>query len=182
MHNTYIISQTTDGIVIVDQHACHERLVYEKIKAQLATGGIKRQIMLIPEIIELGEKKAGAILDVKNELEKFGLVIEEFGPGAIVIREMPALLGNADLQGLIRHISEDIDDFEKAKILENKIAMIAKTYACHTSIRAGKTLTIDEMNELLRQVEASENAGECNHGRRAYVKMNLTDLAKLFDR
>lgn len=182
LHNTYIISQTTDGIVIVDQHACHERLVYEKIKAQLATGGIKRQIMLIPEIIELGEKKAGAILDVKNELEKFGLVIEEFGPGAIVIREMPALLGNADLQGLIRHISEDIDDFEKAKILENKIAMIAKTYACHTSIRAGKTLTIDEMNELLRQVEASENAGECNHGRRAYVKMNLTDLAKLFDR
>ncbi len=182
LHNTYIISQTTDGIVIVDQHACHERIVYEKIKQQLATGGIKRQIMLIPEIIELGEKKAGAILDVSDELEKFGLVIEEFGKGAIIIREMPSLLGDADLQGLIKQIAEDIDDLNKANILENKIAMIAKTYACHTSIRAGKTLTIDEMNELLRQVEASENAGECNHGRRAYIKMNLNDLEKLFDR
>ena len=182
LHNTYIISQTEDGLVIVDQHACHERLVYEKIKKQLAEGGIKRQIMLIPEIIELGEKKAGSILDVKNELENFGLIIEEFGPGAIIIREMPSLLGDADLQGLIKQIAEDIDDLNKAKILENKIAMIAKTYACHTSIRAGKTLTIDEMNELLRQVEASENAGECNHGRRAYIKMNLSDLAKLFDR
>ncbi len=182
LHNTYIISQTTDGIVIVDQHACHERLVYEKIKKQLSEGGIKRQIMLIPEIIELGEKKAGAILDIADELEKFGLVIEEFGKGAVVIREMPSLLGDADLQGLIKQIAEDIDDLNKAKILENKIAMMAKTYACHTSIRAGKTLTIDEMNELLRQVEASENAGECNHGRRAYIKMNLTDLEKLFDR
>ena len=138
--------------------------------------------MLIPEIVELGEKKASAILDIADELEKFGLIIEEFGKGAIVIREMPSLLGDADLQGLIKQIAEDIDDFEKAKILENKIAMMAKTYACHTSIRAGKTLTIDEMNELLRQVEASENAGECNHGRRAYIKMNLNDLAKLFDR
>ena len=182
LHNTYIISQTTDGIVIVDQHACHERLVYEKIKHQLSNGGIKRQLMLIPEIVELGEKKAGAILDIANELEQFGLVIEEFGKGAIVIREMPSLLGNADLQGLIKQIAEDIDDLNKAKILENKIAMIAKTYACHTSIRAGKTLTIDEMNELLRQVEASENAGGCNHGRRAYIKMNLSDLGKLFDR
>ena len=182
LHNTYIISQTTDGIVIVDQHACHERLVYEKIKHQLSNGGIKRQIMLIPEIVELGEKKASAILDIADELEKFGLIIEEFGKGAIVIREMPSLLGDADLQGLIKQIAEDIDDLNKAKILENKIAMMAKTYACHTSIRAGKTLTIDEMNELLRQVEASENAGECNHGRRAYIKMNLNDLAKLFDR
>ncbi|MBR1544460.1 MAG: DNA mismatch repair endonuclease MutL [Alphaproteobacteria bacterium] len=182
LHNTYIISQTTDGIVIVDQHACHERLVYEKIKKQLSNGGIKRQIMLIPEIIELGEKKAGAVLDIADELEKFGLIIEEFGKGAIVIREMPSLLGDADLQGLMKQIAEDIDDLNKAKILENKIAMMAKTYACHTSIRAGKTLTIDEMNELLRQVEASENAGECNHGRRAYIKMNLEDLGKLFDR
>ncbi|WP_372520760.1 DNA mismatch repair endonuclease MutL, partial [Candidatus Ruminimicrobiellum ovillum] len=182
IHNTYIISQTEDGIVIVDQHACHERLVYEKIKKQMAEGGIKRQLMLIPEIVELGEKKAYAILDIKDELADFGLIIEEFGPGAIVIRETPAILGDADLQGLIKQIAEDISDFEKAKILENKIAMIAKTYACHTSIRAGKTLTIEEMNLLLRQVEQSENAGECNHGRRAYVKIDLDDLAKLFDR
>ena len=182
IHNTYIISQTEDGIVIVDQHACHERLVYEKIKKQMAEGGIKRQLMLIPEIVELGEKKAYAILDIKDELADFGLIIEEFGPGAIVIRETPAILGDADLQGLIKQIAEDISDFEKAKILENKIAMIAKTYACHTSIRAGKTLTIEEMNLLLRQVEQSENAGECNHGRRAYVKIDLNDLAKLFDR
>ena len=182
LHNTYIISQTFDGIVIVDQHACHERLVYEKIKHELSQGGIKRQIMLIPEIVELGEKKADAILDVKDELEQFGLIIDEFGSGTIVIREVPAIIGDSDLQGLIKHIAEDIDDINKAKILENKIAMIAKTYACHTSIRAGKSLTIAEMNELLRQVEASENAGECNHGRRAYIKMRLPDLAKLFDR
>ena len=182
LHNTYIISQTYDGIVIVDQHACHERLVYEKIKHELAAGGIKRQIMLIPEIIELGEKKACAILDVRDELEQFGLVIDEFGTGTIIVREVPAIIGDADLKGLVNHIAEDINDINKAKILENKIAMIAKTYACHTSIRAGKSLTIDEMNELLRQVEASENAGECNHGRRAYIKMRLPDLAKLFDR
>ena len=182
LHNTYIIAQTYDGIVIVDQHACHERLVYEKIKREFALGGIKRQIMLIPEIVELGEKKADALLDVRDELEQFGLVIDEFGTGTIVIREVPAIIGDSDLTGLINHIAEDIDDINKAKILENKIAMIAKTYACHTSIRAGKSLTIDEMNELLRQVEASENAGECNHGRRAYIKMRLPDLAKLFDR
>lgn len=182
LHNTYIIAQTFDGIVIVDQHACHERLVYEKIKREFALGGIKRQIMLIPEIIELDEKRANALLDVRDELEQFGLVIDEFGTGTIIVREVPAIIGDSDLQGLIKHIAEDIDDINKAKILENKIAMIAKTYACHTSIRAGKSLTIDEMNELLRQVEASENAGECNHGRRAYIKMRLPDLAKLFDR
>lgn len=182
IHNTYIISQTTDGIVILDQHACHERLVYEKLKKQLSEGGIKRQLMLIPEIVEVGEKKVGCLLDIQKELETFGLVIEEFGKGAIIIREIPAILSDADLQGLIKHMAEDIDDLNNAKILENKIAMIAKTYACHTSIRAGKTLTIDEMNELLRQVEQSENAGECNHGRRAYIKMNLSDLEKLFNR
>lgn len=182
LHNTYIISQTTDGIIIMDQHAAHERLVYERIKKQIETGGVKRQILLIPEIVELGIKKANSILDVKLELETFGLVIEEFGSGSIIVRETPAIIGSIDIKNLINHIAEDINDLNKAKILENKTAMISKTYACHTSIRAGKSLTIDEMNELLRQVENSENAGECNHGRRSYVKLNLYDLGKLFDR
>ena len=182
LHKTYIISQTTDGIVITDQHAVHERLVYEKLKNQVLNGNIKKQILLIPETINLGVKKTSAILDVKDELSKFGLVIEEFGPDTIIVREIPALIGLTDITGVINHIAEDIDDINKAKILENKIAMFAKTYSCHTAIRAGKELTIDEMNELLRQVEQSDNAGECNHGRRAYVKLNLYDLGKLFDR
>jgi DNA mismatch repair protein MutL len=182
LHNTYIISQVSDGIIILDQHACHERIVYEKIKHEILEGGIKKQIMLIPEIVELGEKKAGMILEVAKELSAFGLEIEEFGSGAILVREMPAILGDCDLQLLIKNIAEDIDDFNKAQILENRIAMISKTFACHTSIRAGKSLTIDEMNELLRQVEMSENAGQCNHGRRSYVKISLSDLGKLFDR
>ena len=182
LHNTYIISQVKDGIIILDQHACHERLVYEKIKREIAEGGIKKQIMLIPEIVELGQKRAGMILEVKEELSSFGLEIEEFGGGAVIVREMPALLGDCDLQALIKNIADDIDELNKAQILENKLAMISKTFACHTSIRAGKSLTVEEMNELLRQVEASENAGQCNHGRRSYVKISLTDLEKLFDR
>ncbi len=182
IHNTYIISQISDGIVLLDQHACHERLVYENIKTELETGGIKRQIMLIPEIIELGEKKALSLLDIKTELENFGLLIEEFGGGAVLIREIPSFLVDSNIQSLIKQIAEDINDINKAKILEDKIQHISKTYACHTSIRAGKTLTIDEMNALLRQVENSPNAGECNHGRRSYIKLDLKDLEKLFNR
>ncbi len=182
LHKTYIISQTTDGIVITDQHAVHERLVYEKLKNQILNGNIKRQILLIPETINLGVKKTAAIMDIRDELLQFGLVIEEFGADTIIVREIPALIGLSDITGVINHIAEDINDINKAKFLENKIAMFAKTYSCHTAIRAGKELTIDEMNELLRQVEQSDNAGECNHGRRAYVKLNLYDLGKLFDR
>lgn len=182
LHNTYIISQVADGIIILDQHACHERIVYEKIKREIASGGIKKQIMLIPEIVELGEKKAGMLLEVKDELSSFGLEIEEFGGGAVIVREMPAILGDCDLQALIKNIADDIDELNKAQILEDKMAMISKTFACHTSIRAGKTLTVEEMNELLRQVESCENAGQCNHGRRSYVKISLSDLGKLFDR
>lgn len=182
LHNTYIISQVSDGIIILDQHACHERIVYERIKKEIREGGIKKQIMLIPEIVELGEKKAGMLLEIKDELSSFGLEIEEFGNGAVLVREMPAILGDCDLQALVKNIADDIDDFNKAQILEDKMAMISKTFACHTSIRAGKSLTIDEMNELLRQVEQCENAGQCNHGRRSYVKISLSDLGKLFDR
>lgn len=182
LHNTYIISQVADGIIVADQHACHERIVYEKIKRGINDTSLKRQMMLIPEIVELGQKKAGALLDIKDELLSFGLDIDEFGLGAVVVREMPAILGDVDLQALIKHIADDIEDLNKSQILEDRIAMISKTFACHTSIRAGKSLSVDEMNELLRQVEECENAGQCNHGRRSYVKISLKDLEKLFDR
>ena len=182
VHNTYIISQVEDGIVIVDQHACHERIVYEKIKKEFLSGGIKRQIMLIPEIIELGEKKAFVLLDMKDDLLKFGLDIDDFGSGSVIVREVPAILGDVNLKSLIENIVDDVESFNKIDVLEDKISMIAKTYACHTSIRAGRSLTIDEMNNLLRQVEESENSGQCNHGRRSYVKISLKDLEKLFDR
>ncbi len=181
-HNTYIISEIEDGIIIMDQHACHERITYEKIKKQIEEGGIKRQLLLIPEIVELDPKRTNALLDSKTELEKFGLVIDAFSPTSIIIYEIPAIIINANLQNLIKQIAEDINNLNKEKILENKMAMISKTYACHTSIRAGKSLTIDEMNELLRQVEKNENAPVCNHGRRSYIKLNLKDLGKLFDR
>ncbi|MDR2098688.1 MAG: DNA mismatch repair endonuclease MutL [Rickettsiales bacterium] len=182
LFNTYIVSQTADGMVILDQHACHERIVYENLKREMEAGGAKRQILLIPEIVELGEAKASSLLAGADELAQFGLVLEEFGKGAVIVREAPAALGACDLQGLVKDIAEDIEDMNRAHILSDRLSMIAKTFSCHTSIRAGRALTISEMNELLRQVEATENAGQCNHGRRSYVKLALKELGKLFDR
>lgn len=182
LFNTYIIAQAADGVVIADQHACHERIVYERLKRELAEGGVKRQIMLIPEVVELGTKGALAVMEVADELSSFGLAIEEFGPGAVAVREVPAAIVDADMQGLLRRIAEDAGELERARVLEDKLAMVAKTFSCHTSIRAGRSLSIVEMNGLLRQTEACENAGQCNHGRRAYVKLSLRDLEKLFDR
>ncbi|MDR1476963.1 MAG: DNA mismatch repair endonuclease MutL [Rickettsiales bacterium] len=182
LFNTYIVSQAADGIVIADQHACHERIVYERLKREIAAGGVKRQIMLIPETVELGSKGALAIMEIAGELAQFGLAVEEFGPGAVAVREVPAAIADADLQGLVRRIAEDAGELERARVLEDKLAMISKTFACHTSIRAGRSLSAAEMDGLLRQTEACENAGQCNHGRRAYVKLSRKDLEKLFDR
>lgn len=182
VHNTYIISQVDDGIIILDQHACHERIVYEKIKQEFLSGSVKRQILLLPEIVDLGEKYTAVLIDMKEELLKFGLDIDLFAKDSIVVREVPAILGDCNIQSLIKDIVDDFDSFNKIDVLEDRIAMIAKTYACHTSIRAGRSLSIDEMNHLLRQVEHSQNSGQCNHGRRSYVKLSLRDLDKLFDR
>ncbi|MDR1476788.1 MAG: DNA mismatch repair endonuclease MutL [Rickettsiales bacterium] len=182
LFNTYIIAQAADGIVIADQHACHERIVYERLRREIESGGVKRQIMLIPEVVELGAKGALAVMEIADELAQFGLSVEEFGSGAVAVREVPAAIGDADIAGLLRHIAEDAGELERARVLEDKLAMVAKTFACHTSIRAGRSLSVAEMDALLRQTEACPNAGQCNHGRRAYAKLSLRDLEKLFDR
>ena len=182
LFNTYIIAQATDGVVIADQHACHERIVYERLKREMAGSGVKRQIMLIPETVELGEKDTFAIMDIAGELSMFGLVIEEFGKGTVAICEIPAVIGDADIRGLVKRIAEEAGELGQARVLEDKLAMLSKTFSCHGSIRAGRNLSIVEMNALLRQVEDCPNAGQCNHGRRAYVKLSLRDLEKLFDR
>ncbi|MDR1008668.1 MAG: DNA mismatch repair endonuclease MutL [Rickettsiales bacterium] len=179
---TYIIAQAEDGLVIVDAHACAERITYERIKASLAETGVARQMLLIPEAVELGQKRAGALLDMAEEMAMFGLVIEAFGEGSVLVREAPALLGQCDIAGLVKHVADDIEDMSRVSNLEDKIAMVAKTYACHTSLRAGKALTIDEMNQLLRSAENCPDAGVCNHGRPSFIKMSKKELDKLFDR
>jgi DNA mismatch repair protein MutL len=182
LHNTYIVAQTQDGIVIVDQHAAHERLVYERMKVQLAERGMARQQLLIPEVVELGEPDASRLLKRAEELAAFGLVIDAFGEGTIVVREVPALLGDSDVRGLIRDLADDIEEMGEALTLADKLEHICGTMACHGSVRAGRALNAQEMNALLRQMEATPHSGQCNHGRPTYVELKLTDIEKLFGR
>jgi DNA mismatch repair protein MutL len=182
LHATYVVAQTTDGIVIVDQHAAHERLVYERMKAALAAGGIKRQILLIPEVIELEEAAVTRLNERAEEFERLGLVLETFGPGAVVVREVPALIGEADVQGLIRDLAEDLAEIGEALALEDKLGHICGTMACHGSVRAGRRLNVEEMNALLREMEATPHSGQCNHGRPTYVELKLSDIERLFGR
>ncbi len=182
LHETYIVAQTADGLVIVDQHAAHERLVYERMKQSLTSGGIKRQPLLLPEIIDLEEPSVERLLARKAELEELGLVIESFGPGAVAVQEVPALLGNVDLQKMIRDLADDIVAYGQTLALKEKLEEVCSTMACHGSVRAGRRLTGDEMNSLLRQMEATPHSGQCNHGRPTYVELKLADIEKLFGR
>ncbi len=182
LHNTYIVAQTENGIVIVDQHAAHERLVYERMKISLAETGIARQKLLVPEVVDLGEPDASRLLKRTEEFAGFGLIIETFGEGVIIVREVPALLGDSDVRGLIRDLADDIEEFGEALALRDKLEHICGTMACHGSVRAGRSLTIDEMNALLRQMEATPHSGQCNHGRPTYVELKLSDIEKLFGR
>jgi DNA mismatch repair protein MutL len=179
---TYIVAQTKDGMVIVDQHAAHERLVLERMKAALADGGVKRQALLIPEVIELPAKLVTAILGRTAELEELGLAIEPFGHGAIAVREVPALLGQSDVKGLIRDLAEEIFELGAAFSLKEKLEDICGTMACHGSVRAGRQLLPAEMDALLRQMEATPHSGQCNHGRPTYVELKLSDIERLFGR
>jgi DNA mismatch repair protein MutL len=181
IHGTFIIAQSENGVVIVDQHAAHERIVYEKMKQALNEQGIKRQILLVPEVIEMDEPSAQRLMARADQLAELGLVIELFG-GALLVREIPALLGNTDVPSLLRDMSDELAEFEDSKILRDRLEDICSTMACHGSVRAGRMLTIDEMNALLRQMEATPNSGQCNHGRPTYVELKKTDLEKLFDR
>ena len=182
LHETYIVAQTRDGMVIVDQHAAHERIVYERLKVQLAASGVARQILLIPEIVELDEADAARVVDRAEELASFGLVIESFGPGAVAVRETPALLGQVDSQGLVRDLAEHMAEWDESLPLERRLLHVAATMACHGSVRAGRRLKPEEMNALLREMEATPNAGQCNHGRPTYVELKLADIERLFGR
>ena len=182
VHETYIVAQTEDGIVIVDQHAAHERLVYERMKQMLANGGVRRQALLIPEVVELDAAEADALGARAEELAQLGLVIEQFGGGAILVREIPALLGHVDAKGLIKDLVDDITELGEAHALKERLEEVCSSMACHGSVRAGRRLTGEEMNALLRQMEATPFSGQCNHGRPTYVELKLADIEKLFGR
>jgi DNA mismatch repair protein MutL len=182
IHETYIVAQTEDGIVIVDQHAAHERLVYERMKQMLSNGGVPRQALLIPEVVELDPSEAEAIAARAEELGQLGLVIEPFGAGAILVRETPVLLGHIDAGGLLRDLADDIAELGDAHALKERLEEVCSSMACHGSVRAGRRLTADEMNALLRQMEATAFSGQCNHGRPTYVELKLADIEKLFGR
>ncbi len=182
IHETYIVSQTRDGLIVVDQHAAHERIVYEKLKASLAKNGVQRQILLIPEIVELDEATVERLLARGNELASFGLAIESFGPGAVAVRETPSLLGKLDAGALLRDLAEHMAEWDEALPLERRLMHVAATMACHGSVRAGRRLKPEEMNALLREMEDTPNSGQCNHGRPTYVELKLADIEKLFGR
>jgi DNA mismatch repair protein MutL len=182
IHETYIVSQTRDGLIVVDQHAAHERIVYEKLKAQLSRNGVQRQLLLIPEIVELDEATVEKLVDRAEELATFGLAIESFGPGAVAVRETPSLLGKANAASLLRDLAEHMAEWDEALPLERRLLHVAATMACHGSVRAGRILKPEEMNALLREMEDTPNSGQCNHGRPTYVELKLSDIEKLFGR
>ena len=182
LHDTYIVAQTRDGLVIVDQHAAHERIVYERLKASLSAHGVQRQILLIPDIVELDEAIVEALLARTDELASFGLAIESFGPGAVAVRETPSLLGKINAAGLLRDLAEHMEEWGEALPLERRLMHVAATMACHGSVRAGRRLKPEEMNALLREMEETPNSGQCNHGRPTYVELKLADVEKLFGR
>jgi len=182
LHGTYILAETAGGIVLVDQHAAHERLVYERMKEALAARGVARQALLLPEVVELDEAGAARLASRVEELAEFGLVVEPFGPGAVVVREVPALLPGLDVGALVRDLADELAEWGDALALKERIETVCGTLACHTSVRAGRRLSPSEMDALLRQMEATPNSGQCNHGRPTYVALDLADIERLFGR
>jgi len=182
LHNTYILAQTNDGIVIVDQHAAHERLVMEKIKSAMQNSQIARQIALVPEIVELDANDCELLLSKMSELEDFGLVVEGFGHGAILVRETPAILGKIDTKRLLQDLADEIANLESTQLLKDKIDAVVSSMACHGSVRAGRKLSGEEMNALLREIEQTPRSGQCNHGRPTFIGLSLSDIDKLFGR
>jgi DNA mismatch repair protein MutL len=182
LHGTYILAETAKGIVLVDQHAAHERLVYERMKEALAAHGVARQTLLLPEVVELDETLAARLAARAKELAEFGLVLEPFGPGAVVVREVPALLPGLDVGALVRDLADELAEWGDALALKERIETVCGTLACHTSVRAGRRLSPGEMDALLRQMEATPNSGQCNHGRPTYVALDLADIERLFGR
>ncbi|MCK5295552.1 MAG: DNA mismatch repair endonuclease MutL [Alphaproteobacteria bacterium] len=182
LHETYIFSQTNDGIVIVDQHAAHERIVYERMKKMLENGKVQSQILLIPEVVELDSVLIEKLVSRSKELADFGLVIDSFGENAVIVRETPALLGEIDIKSLINDVAGDLSELEEALTLKDKLYNVCATMACHGSVRAGRRMNGDEMNALLRKMEGTPHSGQCNHGRPTYVELKLKDIERLFGR
>ncbi len=182
LHETYIVAQTGEGVVIVDQHAAHERLLHERLKDQLEADGVKRQALLLPEVVDVGEDGARRLAARAAELAEMGLVLEPFGLGAVVVRETPAVLGEIDIQGLVRDLADELAELGDHLSLKEKVEEVCGTLACHTSVRAGRRLSVEEMNALLRQMEATPHSGQCNHGRPTYVELKLADIERLFGR
>ena len=181
LHENFILAQTTDGMVIVDAHAAHERLVYEKLKAQMALSGVAAQALLVPEIVDMGDAAAD-LLEMAEDLGRVGLVIEAFGPGTIAVRETPAMLGHVDATALLRDIADEITDTGQTTTLQARLEAILSRMACHGSVRTGRRMRAEEMNALLREMEATPLSGQCNHGRPTYVELKLTDIERLFGR
>jgi DNA mismatch repair protein MutL len=182
VHENYIIAQTETGLVIVDQHAAHERLVYEKLKAQMADNGVAAQALLIPEIVELSDNEVATLLGFAEDLQKMGLTIEAFGGNAIAVRETPAILGEINAGKLLRDILDELTDQGDSTQLKSRIDAILSRVSCHGSIRSGRRMQADEMNALLREMEATPMSGQCNHGRPTYVELKLSDIERLFGR
>lgn len=182
VHENYIIAQTATGIVIVDGHAAHERLVYEKLKSQMATNGVAAQALLIPEIVELSDHETAALLDIADDLARLGLTIEPFGGNAIAVRETPAILGEINAAAMLRDILDELADQGDSASVQARIEAILSRVACHGSIRTGRRMQAAEMNALLREMEATPNSGQCNHGRPTYVELKLSDIERLFGR
>jgi DNA mismatch repair protein MutL len=182
LHETYIVAETADGIVIVDQHAAHERLVYERLKSMLAGGSVARQGLLMPEVVELEADAVEALAEASDELARLGLCLEPFGPASVIVREVPALLGKVDVAGLVKDLAADVISEASGLVLQERLEAVASTMACHGSVRAGRRLTPEEMNALLREMEATPKAGQCNHGRPTYVELKRGDIERLFGR
>lgn len=182
LHKTYIVSQTEDGIVIVDQHAAHERLTYEQISRNYQTGNAPSQYLLLPEVVEIGNEKASALVQRADEFQKTGLLLESFGDGAVLVRGIPAILGDANVRELVTDLADSLAEWGEAVSLKDRIKDVCATMACHGSVRAGRRLDISEMNALLRRMEAVPFSGQCIHGRPTYIELKLKDIEKLFGR
>ena len=182
IHDNYIVAQTRDGFVLVDQHAAHERLVYERLKRERSERGIETQPLLVPEVVDLDPVQVERLAAASDLLARGGLVLEAFGDGAVIIREVPAAIGKADIPGIVRDVADELSELGVSTSIEERINHVLATMACHNSVRSGRKLRPEEMNALLREMEATPNAGQCNHGRPTFIELKLTDIEKLFGR
>jgi len=179
---TYIVAEAEDGLVLVDQHAAHERLVLERMRRAVEDGGVARQALLLPEVVELDEAACDRLEERLGELTEMGLELERFGPKAILVRATPALLGQGDVSGLVTDLADELAAYDAAVSLKERLDHVAATMACHGSVRAGRILSVAEMNALLREMEVTPHSGQCNHGRPTWVKLGHGDIEKLFGR